>query len=358
MKKFRYIIAAVFVVIMGTTIFYGCEKENNNSKINNIKVQKSINEFTQYESYTPNNSEIVSLLLDMTNYMNHSEEFTMPDIELSKAIWLMESFFNIGVCNKQNLLCKQRLNSITYTFAVGYEIDEFGNYLLNGSELQSEYHQTLCSIINNICSEYAMDFGDIFVNEIRIDENIIFFGIDVNYGIKADEEEYFLPVRCFASINEPLFIGPTQNVNYPASSYNDDYIYIHPMCCGSVRDVAMEKVLNCRFLLGYCSNVIKFERYFLNIYHSNFSIEHYSGGSAPGDFVAHNHENLFSRTGSGELTPSEYLYYGDVYRDSIYAKMVQDIPSGFIPYKAACFYFCFWPVSMVHPTLDFHNFGI
>ena len=28
MKKFRYIIAAVLVVAIGTTIFFGCEKEN------------------------------------------------------------------------------------------------------------------------------------------------------------------------------------------------------------------------------------------------------------------------------------------------------------------------------------------
>ncbi len=54
MKKFRYIIATVFVVAMGTTIFFGCEKENN--KINNnlktdLKIQKSENYQEQVRFY-------------------------------------------------------------------------------------------------------------------------------------------------------------------------------------------------------------------------------------------------------------------------------------------------------------------
>jgi hypothetical protein len=41
MKKFRYIIAAVFVVAIGTAIFIGCEKENYKVN-NNINTQKSL----------------------------------------------------------------------------------------------------------------------------------------------------------------------------------------------------------------------------------------------------------------------------------------------------------------------------
>jgi len=46
MKKFTYIIAALCVVAIGTAIFVGCEKENENTfsnKVNTDKIQKEIN---------------------------------------------------------------------------------------------------------------------------------------------------------------------------------------------------------------------------------------------------------------------------------------------------------------------------
>ncbi|NLE04883.1 MAG: hypothetical protein GX638_08790 [Crenarchaeota archaeon] len=49
MKKFRYIIATVFVVAMGLAIFFACEKENNNESYN----EKGISNKIQKEKLPP-----------------------------------------------------------------------------------------------------------------------------------------------------------------------------------------------------------------------------------------------------------------------------------------------------------------
>jgi len=64
MKKFRYIIAAVLVVAIGTTIFFGCEKENNNSfEKNIIKSQKSF-DYGNPEQYGILHNEIANFIIN------------------------------------------------------------------------------------------------------------------------------------------------------------------------------------------------------------------------------------------------------------------------------------------------------
>ncbi len=108
--------------------------------------------------------------------------------------------------------------------------------------------------------------------------------------------------------------------------------------------------------LKFIYKISSFNRkYVLHIYYEDFKYTR----SGPGDFVAHHHQTLSTRTGSPTLAPAGYAYYGDVYRDSIYENIVPLISSEFIPYKAACFYLGSWPVQdMDFPTLDYHDFGI
>ncbi len=288
--------------------------------------------------------------------MNHANEYPMPDMELSKAVWIMESFFNIGVCDKQNLFCEEATNTNTYTLELSAFNDENGNIIVDGSEMQSEYHTILNTIINDICPMYAMEFGDVYVNSVDINQGHVFIGIDVKYGIKAESTTSTFSRLCFASSSQTLNATFSNNVSYPANVYNNEhsYIFSYP----SVRDTKMEEVLNCR-ILECLFNIIKFEKYFLNTYDYWFKETHCGGAPSLGEFVAHHHQSYSTRTGSGVLTPADYTYYGDVYRDSIYAEIVPFIPSGYIPFKAACFYFFIGAVSeMDYSTLDFHEFGI
>ncbi len=144
---------------IGTAIFIGCEKENKNLDFtkNSIKNHKSIEETNSFELYTPSNDSIVYLLTSMTNYMNNADENPMPNMELSKAIWIMESFFNIGVCDKQNLFCDEATNSQIYTLELDFICDENSNIMIIGNDLQTQFHTLLNTIINDICPEYAME---------------------------------------------------------------------------------------------------------------------------------------------------------------------------------------------------------
>jgi len=358
MKSYKYIIAALFLVAISTAIFIGCEKENKNLDFtkNSIKNHKSIEETNSFELYTPSNDSIVYLLTSMTNYMNNADENPMPNMELSKAIWIMESFFNIGICDKQNLFCDEATNSEIYTLELDFICDENSNIMIIGNDLQTQFHTLLNTIINDICPEYAMEFGDVYVNSINLNENTVLIEINVNYGIKADSETSTFPRLCFASETQYLFATFSNNVSYLANEYNyeHNYIFNYP----SVRDTKMERVLNCRYL-EYLFNIIKFEKYYLYTYDYFFKENHCSEFPCLGEFVAHKHATYSTRIGSEFLTPANYAYYGDVYRDSIYENIVPFIPSGYIPFKAACFYFFIGAVSeMDWATLDFHEFGI
>lgn len=354
MKKFTYIIVTLFVVAINTTIFIGCEKENFDITKNSIKNQKSIVEENLFELYTPSNDSIVLLLTTMTNYMNNAEGNPMPNMELSKAIWIMESFFNIGVCDKQNLFCNETIDCQTYTLELDFIYDENANIMIIGNDLQTQFNALLNTIIDDICPEYAMEFGDVYVSSINLSENKVLIGIKVNYGLKSETQLY---KYCFVTQSQAIYAPFSNSVSYPKSAYTDEHYSFFGVCC-AVRDVYMEKVLNSRtltLLTGFVSNIIKIDKYVLHIYYEDFKYTR----SGPGDFVAHHHQTLSTRTGSPTLAPAGYAYYGDVYRDSIYENIVPLISSEFIPYKAACFYLGSWPVQdMDFPTLDYHDFGI
>ncbi|MFA7400987.1 MAG: hypothetical protein GX612_00650 [Bacteroidales bacterium] len=353
MKKLC-IIATLFVVAIGVVMFFSCEKEkeNFNTTKNSIKNQKSIEETTSFELYTPSNDSITLLLTNMTNYMNNAEENPMPNMELSKAIWIMESFFNIGICDKQNLFCDEATNSEKYELSLNFIYDKNSNIMIIGNDLQTKFHKLLNTIINDICPEYAMEFGDVYVNSLKLTENKVSIGIEVNYGLKGGTQ---LERNLFAEQSQAIFATFSNSVFYPASDYKDDYHADFFWVYYAVRDIYMEKVLNCRLLMGYVSNIISFDKYVLDTYYPNFKFDR----SGPGSFVAHRIETISTRKGSPTLSHSDYSYYGDVYRDSIYGNIVPLIPSEFIPYKAACFYLALWPVSdMDFPTIDYHDFGI
>ena len=148
MKKLC-IIATLFVVAIGVVMFFSCEKEkeNFNTTKNSIKNQKSIEETTSFELYTPSNDSITLLLTNMTNYMNNAEENPMPNMELSKAIWIMESFFNIGICDKQNLFCDEATNSEKYELSLNFIYDKNSNIMIIGNDLQTKFHKLLNTII-------------------------------------------------------------------------------------------------------------------------------------------------------------------------------------------------------------------
>jgi hypothetical protein len=88
-------------------------------------------------------------------------------MELSKAIWIMESFFNIGICDKTKLFCDEATNSEKYELSLNFIYDKNSNIMIIGNDLQTKFHKLLNTIINDICPEYAMEFGDVYVNSLN-----------------------------------------------------------------------------------------------------------------------------------------------------------------------------------------------
>ena len=93
MKKFTYIIATLIVVVIGTAIFIGCEKENNKVN-NNINKQKSLdidfsaisvqNGMLCFDSWEHYQTVLESLTVACEDYTD--EYFTQLDNELGGNI--------------------------------------------------------------------------------------------------------------------------------------------------------------------------------------------------------------------------------------------------------------------------------
>lgn len=54
----------------------------------------------------------------------------MPDIKLKEAIWYLEAFFNIGVCQKQSYYADVMDLTKTYLFTVPFLDEDNGMFLL------------------------------------------------------------------------------------------------------------------------------------------------------------------------------------------------------------------------------------
>ena len=212
MKKLLYGVTTALVVVATTVVYYGCNKDGENSL---VKQHKCIteDELWEFEKYTPAESTISEKLHLLNNYVNLPNEYSMPNIELKEAVWFLEAYFNIGVCHKQKHPMKYAEGRKKYFIDIPFErldsTDGEEILILDGNALQQEYISLLGSIVNEVCTEYAINFGNVFVQSINAD-GFVRLGIEVLYGPKDCE--------IFRIYQVKKIVDPTTNMIYPTDA--------------------------------------------------------------------------------------------------------------------------------------------
>jgi hypothetical protein len=125
-------------------------------------------------------------MLNLANCVNYPEEHILPNTELQEAVWFMETFFNMGICEKQKQFVEHTHSKKRYSINVPVEKYNDKEIVLKGQDLQMIYRDVLWKIVTDICPEYALNFGDVYVDAINTGQVVI--GIDVLYGTKSEHK--------------------------------------------------------------------------------------------------------------------------------------------------------------------------
>ena len=217
------IITATIIAVAGV-IFYACKKDpaeiaNKTRVMGNV----SGDELREFENYTPSETIIEEKLMMINNCVNDPDANPMLDMELKEAVWFLEAYFNIGVCQKQEYPCKYVDKEMTYSIEIphanGWEEGE--DVFLDGQQLQSAYRTLLQNIVADVCFEYAINFGDVFVQAVN--EDVVTLGLEICYGPRDEIGEDMPnppPPGSTLKIVSPTF----SPVHYPGNQ-NDTYTY-------------------------------------------------------------------------------------------------------------------------------------
>ena len=362
------------MALISAGIFTACKKDTTDTI--GIKMHKSMEEadLQEFEYYKPAESTVNEQLLTFTKYVNNPTENPMPNMELKEAVWFAETFFNVGVCEKQRFIAEQTDAKKTYTIAIPFEETDDGWILLKGEILQECYINLLRNVVMEICPEFSLNFGDVFVQSINAD-NTITLGLTVLYGAKAH--------KAYDEIGRPVIVTQNDRIYYysaypdPRTYTRSDFVFI-PMspdpwvkgleCC--LRDNQMELLLNQRRISNVITNIIHYkEMTDLFTYGGGCSGSGAASGSCNCILSIHKH-GLYSSCPLHEtplLTREEYREYAAIYREVIYNgysmngynnSLVHDIPSGFSPLYACAFFLDYFPVSMDREQNIWQDFGI
>jgi hypothetical protein len=289
MKKI-FISGLIVVTIMAITsiaIFIGCKKDGDERIVKNEKSASASEtmELREYENYCPDESIVYDKLLQIMNCVNEPSAESMPNMEIKEAVWFLEAFFNIGVCSHQKYAMASVIGKKEYLIAIPLEKLDKEQIIIKGKELQIKYRDLLNKIISELCGEYAINFGDMYVSALS--KNEVYLGLTALYGHKS--KNIFSVQKIAAPWRYPTLKSPTPTL------YSCFYGYELPQ-----RDPGMEALLNQDGTI-YPISIHKVKKYFKTV-----TIPVYS-------------ENLKDRN---DCTKNLFVHtwekYGTPYRDYIY----------------------------------------
>ena len=348
-------VTCILIMLVTALIFHSCKKDEVTNEVKNHKVIDGEEDLRSFEYYTPNKETIREKLLSFTNYVNNPEEYQSAEIELKEAIWLMETFFNIGVCEKQKQFVDYSHSRKSYSFSLHFEGTSYEKIIFKEGYIH-KYNDVLIRIIKDICPEYALNFGDVYVKSIDFGTRTIEIGIDILYGNKA--------AGTYKAIGRKKIIQKNQTVIYPqwapkidpncffnggvqwhSDNYNiDDDIWVTKLPRLSfskyTRDQFMECILNPNRTHDLITNVIHYKKF------------------AETDRFAVYDTMVMTATKRYPFLESDYVPYGAKYRDYIYDKLCDSIPQYYSPFLAGCFCLLDHIVSMDCYDIVWHSSGL
>ena len=322
-----------------------------------------------FERYTPDEITFNGKMLNFINYVNLPEQHEMPNMDLKESVWFMETFFNIGVCEQQKYFVARTHSKKTYEITIPIAERNGRDIILKGKVLQHFYRNLLSEIIKEICPEYSLNFGDVYVKFINYGTNTVGLGIDVLYGTKGEHKFNVAGRRKILPNNKSVPVYPDGGTHIvpPLSTYDvfgdfhrynpsDEDNWILDTVTATqyyCRDEFMEILLNSELARNVTS--------ILNYRRMAMTLNPFFGGRLDVDIIQQYYlywyDNLNAplqyqvKYTTPSLTGHDYQHYGNIYKDYIYAHLCNDITTiegatpEHAPFLACCFYMDYTPVA-------------
>ena len=333
MKLLKNIIIGIIGVVVVAGAFYACQKDQDIlQKSNGLPAD---DELWELELYTPDENTVSDKLLMFTNYMNEPTAYPMPDMEIKEAIWYAEAFFNLGICDKQEYAAEFYDLRETYEIEISF-VENGEGVFLDGEVLQSAYRDLLLSIKANICDEYAINFGDVYVSAISSEPNKAVLCLTTVHGKKTITPVPVLWTRT----NKIVHSNFNQPLSYPGNGNDKTTVIPATASPGYPYDPFMEATLNQEHA-NVATSVIRHRRSAGLPYYSVWNM------TIP---VNPPTITLYAATYCG--------VYGWKYRDYIYANLCGDIPTCYAPLWAFCEVHTTIPIGPPAQNIAYHIFGL
>ena len=196
-KNLKFVTAIAAVAVAGSVVVCSCKKDpaEITNGVNSKGSGAAPPTYAWYEQYAPDEGLIEENLLIINDCVNDPGENPLPDMELNEAVWFLEAYFNIGVCQKQEYPVEYVSSKETYSIQVPVSSQWSGNFqeiILDGIVLQNKYNALLTDIVNEVCSEFAINFGDVYVVQIGTNPSggggyVVTLGLEILYGPKQQK---------------------------------------------------------------------------------------------------------------------------------------------------------------------------
>ncbi len=185
-------VTIVVVALFSLSIFVACTNEDDYQNDNYIKNKSSIgnglsNEYIpkgvhQYEQNNYSEDQIISIMSNFTELINH-DEIGEETYDINKAVFAMETFFNIAIVDKQNDFEETSYNSQKFNCVI--ELNQNGE--IESAVLRDKYISFLNTVMSSMGNKF-LQYSNIYVEDLT--SSSITFALEMPPLLDND---YFFP---------------------------------------------------------------------------------------------------------------------------------------------------------------------
>lgn len=175
---FKLSIVLVFAVIISSCTDEKDFIDNKPSKVNKNMEEGILREFAEYEEVSFDEQQIEEMLTQFNEAINNYN-VSMPDMNLKKSLFVMETFFNNAIVTKQTEIANEEIYTTKeFEFTLPIESD-----IINGDILRDGFRDFVDTILTQM-EGYNLNISDIYVKNIS--------GAYVTFTLEM-EPCYYLP---------------------------------------------------------------------------------------------------------------------------------------------------------------------
>ena len=175
---FKLSIVIVFAVIIASCTDEKDFIDNKPSKVNKNMQEGILREFAEYEEVSYDEQQIEEMLTQFNEAINNYN-VSMPDMDLKKSLFVMETFFNNAIVTKQTGIANEEIYTTKeFEFTLPIESD-----IINGDILRDGFRDFVDTILTQM-EGYNLNISDIYVKNIS--------GTYVTFTLEM-EPCYYLP---------------------------------------------------------------------------------------------------------------------------------------------------------------------